>query len=225
MFEESDNRSTRQQMIALRERMVHDQLVRRGVRNEAVLAAMRTVPRHRFVPERNRAESYKDGPVPIGANQTISQPFIVASMTEHLELSPGSKVLEIGTGCGYQTAVLAEITDQVYSVERIASLHESAARLLAALGYHHVNLRLGDGSLGWSDAAPFDAIIVTAAAPDIPDTLVSQLADSGRMVLPLETTGGRQDLIKLTRTAGGIVREYLYEVRFVPMLGDIERGR
>jgi len=225
MFEKPAEANSEDRFAPRRRRMVTDQLVRRGIRDEAVLNAMRTVPRHRFIPERYRREAYKDGPVPIGANQTISQPYIVASMTEHLQLTPTSRVLEVGTGCGYQTAVLAEIAREVYSVERIPELHENARRLLDSLGYRDVNLRLGDGSHGWPEAAPFDAIIVTAAAPDIPDALVTQLVEGGRMVLPLEDVTGRQELIRLTYRGERIEREDLYEVRFVPMLGGIERGR
>jgi protein-L-isoaspartate(D-aspartate) O-methyltransferase len=210
--------------ISQRMRMVDDQLVRRGIKDAAVLSAMRTVLRHRFVPEQYRHEAYSDGPLPIGEGQTISQPYVVASMTELLELTPGDKVLEIGTGCGYQTAVLAEITDKVYTIEVIPELLERAEKLLHRLGYNKVKTRLGDGSLGWPEEAPFDAIIVTAAAPRIPDELVRQLSTGGRMVLPLITgMFNRQELVRIRKTAEGVKQETFYEVRFVPMRGKVER--
>ena len=199
--------------------MVSDQLIRRGIRNEDVLCAMRTVPRHRFIPDRMAGETYSDSPVPIGVGQTISQPFVVGSMTEHLALGPNDKVLEIGTGCGYQTAVLAEISRRVFSVEVLPELHDRAAAILRELQYDSVSLKLGDGSLGWPTEAPFDAIIITAAAPRVPDRLVDQLAPGGRMVYPLEIAPGRQELIKLTNAPDGLHEEHLYEVRFVPDAG------
>ncbi|RKX28869.1 MAG: protein-L-isoaspartate O-methyltransferase [Candidatus Zixiibacteriota bacterium] len=205
-------------------RMVDQQLARRDIRDNAVLAAMRAVPRHLFVPKKQRDEAYHDGPLSIGRGQTISQPYIVASMTEHLELTADSKVLEIGTGCGYQTAVLLEITEYVFSVERIESLFDNARKRLNKLGYSKVQMKLDDGSNGWPEEAPFDAIIVTAAAPHVPQTLVDQLADSGRMVIPVEKgTSGRQELIKLVKTSEGITERSLYEVRFVPLMGEIEK--
>jgi protein-L-isoaspartate(D-aspartate) O-methyltransferase len=223
MFTKDENGAGDVRFIAQRMRMVDDQLVRRGIRDAAVLAAMRVVPRHRFVPEQYRHEAYHDGPLPIGEGQTISQPFVVASMTEHLELQPDDKVLEIGTGCGYQAAVLAEITDDVCSLEVIPGLLERAREILKELGYDRVKTKLGDGSLGWPEEAPFDAIIVTAAPPRIPDALLEQLKEGGRMVLPL-TTGlfNRQDLVKVRKTKEGIEKEDLYEVRFVPMRGKVE---
>ncbi|MEA3340605.1 MAG: protein-L-isoaspartate(D-aspartate) O-methyltransferase, partial [Chloroflexota bacterium] len=199
------------------------QLAKRGITDAAVLAAMRTVPRHLFIPEQYRDAAYDDGPQSIGEGQTISQPYIVASMTEHLDLNRESKVLEIGTGCGYQTAILAEITRHVYSIERIAPLLLQANRLLDKLGYSSIHTKLDDGGLGWPEEAPFDAIIVTAAATRIPQTLVRQLAEDGRMVIPVETgVGGRQELIKVSRTAEGISEERLYEVRFVPLCTDVK---
>ncbi|HWR83390.1 MAG TPA: protein-L-isoaspartate(D-aspartate) O-methyltransferase [Candidatus Deferrimicrobium sp.] len=209
--------------ISQRLRMVDEQLVRRGVHDATVLAAMRTVPRHRFVTESYLAEAYSDGPLPIGHGQTISQPYVVASMTENLELDRRSKVLEIGTGSGYQTAILAEVAGKVFSIEVIPELFEQARRLLAELEYGGVEMRLGDGSLGWPEAAPFDAILVTAAAPKIPESLVEQLVEGGRMVLPLAVGGsGRQDLIKIRKRKEGIESQTLYEVRFVPMVGKVE---
>lgn len=204
-------------------RMVDRQLVRRGIRDEAVLNAMRIVPRHLFIPARYRDEAYHDGPVAIGHGQTISQPYIVASMTEHLGLEADSKVLEIGTGCGYQTAVLAEIAQSVFSIERIAYLLDDATALLNELGYTGAETKLGNGSEGWAEAAPFDAIIVTAGAPEVPPLLIDQLVEGGRMLIPVDRVDtGRQDLLKLIKTPSGLEREVLYEVRFVPLLGKIE---
>lgn len=201
--------------------MVLDQIAARGVTDQSVLAAMRTVPRHEFVPEPDRVEAYADGPLPIGREQTISQPYIVGSMTEMCRLHQTDTVLEIGTGCGYQTAVLAEIAEQVYSVERIGPLQDDARRHLARLGYRNVSLHVGDGFEGWPEHAPYDAIIVTAAAPRVPEKLVEQLAPGGRLVLPLVRSRGQQ-LVRFTRTEQGLEREEFYAVRFVPMLEDIE---
>ncbi len=204
-------------------RMVDRQLVRRGIRDAAVLDAMRTVSRHLFVPVQYQRDAYHDGPVAIGRGQTISQPYVVASMTEPLALKADSNVLELGTGRGYQTAVLAEITPSVFSIERIAELLAEARTRLNELGYVTIQTRLGDGSEGWATAAPFDAIIVTAAAPRVPHVLCDQLAEGGRMVLPVDRLGtGRQDLIRLTKTPTGIEQEVLYEVRFVPLLDNID---
>ncbi|MFQ6007650.1 MAG: protein-L-isoaspartate(D-aspartate) O-methyltransferase [Candidatus Zixiibacteriota bacterium] len=223
MSTKDENGAVDVRFISQRIRMVDDQLVRRGIKDAAVLNAMRTVPRHLFIPEQYRHEAYYDGPLPIGEGQTISQPFVVASMTEHLELEPGDKVLEIGTGCGYQAAVLAEITDKVWSIEMQSGLLNRAREILKELGYDRVKTKLGDGSLGWSEEAPFDAIIVTAAAPRIPDALLEQLKEGGRMVLPLITgMFNRQDLVKIRKTREGMEREVLYEVRFVPMRGKVE---
>jgi protein-L-isoaspartate(D-aspartate) O-methyltransferase len=206
-----------------RRRMVEEQIVRRGVHDTAVLEAVRKVPRHLFIPEKYRSAAYADGPQPIGEGQTISQPYIVASMTEELELAPGSKVLEIGTGSGYQTAVLAEIAAEVYTIEIIAPLADSAKRILNKLGYKNIFMRLGDGSRGWPEAAPFDGIIITAAAPRIPDALPEQLAESGRMIVPVgESVWVSQNLVKLRKTTRGIEKKVLYPVRFVAMHGEIE---
>lgn len=224
MFDRDENGTDDVRFISRRMRMVDEQLIRRGVRDATVLSAMRTVPRHLFVPEQYRSEAYNDGPLPIGEGQTISQPYVVASMTEHLELKPGNKVLEIGTGCGYQAAVLAEITDKVFSIEMIPQLLEKANKLLHQVGYDKVKTMLSDGSLGWPQEAPFDAIIVTAAAPKIPDTLIEQLVEGGRMVLPLIAGRfNRQDLVKIRKTKGVLEKEVLYEVRFVPMRGKVEQ--
>ncbi len=208
---------------SLREDMVRYQIARRGVKDKAVLDAMRTVPRHLFVPENLWHEAYEDGPLPIGCDQTISQPYIVASMTEELELTHHSRVLEIGTGSGYQAAVIAEIASEVYSIEIIPRLLERARSLLETLHYHNIHVKIGDGSLGWPEYAPFDAIILTAASPKIPPVLIEQLAPSGVMVLPLRGPMlDSQDLVKVRKTENGLERESLYGVRFVPMTGKIE---
>jgi len=207
----------------LREKMVEDQLRRRDVRDQLVLAAMGKVERHLFVPHKHRSRAYDDCPQAIGHDQTISQPYIVASMTEHLDIDSDSKVLEIGTGCGYQSAILAEIARKVYTIERIPQLYTTARRNLQQTGYRDIECRFGDGSAGWPEAAPFDGIIVTAAAPRVPEALFDQLAPQGVLVIPLEVGGlHHQDLIKFHRTPQGIVRETLYQVRFVPMRGDVE---
>ena len=224
MFNRKHSRTTDDAYRSQRLRMVDEQLAARGIRDNAVLAAMRTVPRHLFVPDKSRAQAYHDGPLSIGYGQTISQPYVVASMTEHLELQANSKVLEIGTGCGYQAAVLAEITHRVFTIEMVPELLQRTDKLLHQLGYGHIRTMLNDGSLGWAEEAPFDAIIVTAAAPRIPETLVEQLADGGRMVLPLSIGDfGRQDLIKVRKSRQGIEKQTLYEVRFVPMRGEVEQ--
>ncbi|MEW5994185.1 MAG: protein-L-isoaspartate(D-aspartate) O-methyltransferase [Candidatus Zixiibacteriota bacterium] len=211
--------------ISQRLRMVDQQLISRGIRDAAVLNAMRAVPRHKFVPEPYLPEAYADGPLPIGQGQTISQPFVVASMTEELELDRKSRVLEVGTGSGYQSAVLAEIAKDVYSMEVIPELIDGARQTLSELGYTNVHMRVGDGSVGWPEEAPFDGIIITAAAPRIPEKLVEQLVDGGRMILPLSVGSfGRQDLVKIRKKKEGLEQQVLYEVRFVPMVGQIEKN-
>lgn len=208
----------------LREQMVNEQLVERDITNKAVLSAMRTVPRHLFIPEEFQADAYKDGPLPIGYSQTISQPYIVASMTENLDLTHNSRVLEIGTGSGYQAAVLAEIVKEVYTIEIIPELLEKANELFKKLYYRNIITKLGDGSLGWKEHQPFDAIILTAAAPKIPEPLVEQLCKDGTMILPLKGKSfDNQDLIKVNRTPQGLMKESLYQVRFVPMHGEVEK--
>jgi len=205
-----------------RDRMVEQQLVARGIRNQAVLAAMRRVPRHRFVPGSYAEFAYEDGALPIGHSQTITQPYLVAFMTEALELKGDEKVLEIGTGSGYQAAVLAEIVRQVYTVEIVEPLAARAAETLAALGYRHVTVRAGDGYQGWPEQAPFDAIIVTAAPEHVPQPLLDQLKVGGRLILPV----GRffQDLVRYRRTKDGYERTELLPVRFVPMTGEPKAG-
>jgi protein-L-isoaspartate(D-aspartate) O-methyltransferase len=201
-----------------RERMVETQIVTRGVCDERVLEAMRKVPRHLFVDEALRDQAYSDHPLPIAENQTISQPYIVALMTESLELKGGEKVLEIGTGSGYQSAILAELADRVFSVERYPDLGHRANSILRKLGYTNIIIRVGDGTLGWPDDAPFDGVIVTAGTPQIPQPLIDQLAMGGRLVVPV---GDRfaQDLIQIRRVAEGIKKTNLGGVRFVNLVG------
>ncbi len=202
-----------------RERMVVDQLERRGIRDARVLRAMRKVPRHRFVDEALVGRAYGDYPLPIGEAQTISQPYMVALMTEALGLVGHERVLEIGTGSGYQTAVLAELCAKVFSVERIKGLADRAVGILDNLGYCNILVRVGDGSLGWRDEAPFDAILVTAGAPVIPEALIDQLDPKGRIVLPVGDASS-QVLRKGTRKDGGIHWTELGECVFVKLIGQ-----
>jgi len=203
-----------------RQRMVATQIRARGVSDEAVLETMETVPRHEFVLPRYLDQAYADHPLPIGYGQTISQPFIVAWMTELLELESGDKVLEIGTGSGYQAAVLAELTDEVYSVEIIEELAKSAEEKLNRLGYTQVKVKHADGYYGWEEHAPYDAIIVTCAPDHIPHPLVQQLKDGGRMVLPVGPPGGYQSLWLLTKQGDQVLSQNLGGVRFVPLTGE-----
>ncbi|HDI51088.1 protein-L-isoaspartate O-methyltransferase [candidate division KSB1 bacterium] len=205
----------------LREQMVKKQIQARGVTDEAVLKAMRKVPRHLFVPEMYRDMAYQDTPLPIGAGQTISQPYIVAYMTQALNLKGNEKVLEIGTGSGYQAAILAEIVDEVYTIEIIPELATRAARLLKKLKYDNIFVKQGDGYKGWPEYAPFDAIIVTAAPEQIPQPLIDQLKENGRMVLPVGNE--YQDLILVTKKDGKVHKQFLLPVRFVPMVGEAEK--
>ena len=205
-----------------RTRMVETQIVARGVRDPRVLAAMRKVPRHRFVDDGQRAQAYEDHPLPIPGNQTISQPYIVALMTELLELKPSSRVLEIGTGSGYQSAVLAELASQVYTIEIVPELARLAGSRLKDLGYGNVTVREGDGYRGWPEHAPFDGIIVTAAPERIPQPLLDQLAPGGIMVIPV---GGFFQELKVFRKSadGRITEKDILPVRFVPMTGEVEK--
>ncbi len=205
----------------LRERMVARQIAARGVRSERVLAAMRAVPRERFVPRRQEALAYEDSPLPIGDGQTISQPYIVAYMVEGLDLKGGEKVLEIGTGSGYAAAVLAEMGCEVYTIERLDSLATTAAAVLQELGYTKAHVRHGDGTLGWPEEAPFDGIVVAAAAPDVPEALKEQLKIGGHLVLPVGRGVGFQMLERITRISETeFVTEDLTAVRFVPLIGE-----
>ncbi|HTO13370.1 MAG TPA: protein-L-isoaspartate(D-aspartate) O-methyltransferase [Candidatus Binatia bacterium] len=201
-----------------RERMVEEQLAARGVTDPRVLAALRRVPRHRFVQEALRERAYGDHPLPIGEEQTISQPFIVGLMTSLLELTGQEKVLEIGTGSGYQTAVLAELARRVCSIERLPRLAERARATLEALGHDNVWVRVGNGTLGWPDQAPFDRIIVTAGGPAVPPPLVQQLAEGGRMVLPVGSADNQA--LTIVETVGGQVRSSTHsECKFVKLVG------
>ncbi|HEV2846676.1 MAG TPA: protein-L-isoaspartate(D-aspartate) O-methyltransferase [Thermoanaerobaculia bacterium] len=207
-----------------RRRMVEEQIRTRGVTSPKVLAAMKTVPRHLFVPEGERANAYADRPLPIGADQTISQPYIVALMTSLLDVQPGDRILEVGTGSGYQAAVLSRLARQVYSVEILEHLGNRARRTLSALGYNNVHVRVGDGYQGWPEEAPFDGIIVTAAPPRIPAPLLRQLKVGGKLVIPVGQ--GYQDLEVLTKRAdGGFDRTKVLPVRFVPMTGQAQNER
>lgn len=202
---------------AARQQMVEGQLRQRDIRDERVLQAMATVPRHLFVPPAWRSQAYDDGPLPIGEEQTISQPYIVAVMTESLRLKGTETVLEIGTGSGYQAAVLSVLAKKVYSIEIIPELAETARERLAALGYKNVEVIVGDGNLGWPQGSPYNVIIVTAAASQIPPVLIEQLAEGGRFVLPLEI-GSDQHLLRLQKVEGKITQEDLGLVRFVPLI-------
>jgi protein-L-isoaspartate(D-aspartate) O-methyltransferase len=201
-----------------REKMVKNQLIPRSISDQGVLEAMRKVPRHLFVEEALVGEAYNDHPLPIGHQQTISQPYIVALMTQALELTGKEKALEIGTGCGYQTAILAELSEKVYTVERIRPLMEEARTLLAKLNYKNIIFSAFDGTVGWREYEPFDAIMVTAGAGKIPQPLLDQLADGGRMIIPI---GDRmsQELIKITRDQNRYKKKYLGGCRFVDLIG------
>ena len=207
----------------LRQRMVDAQLRARGVADERVFNAMGRVPRHEFAPEPYRGEAYEDHPLPIAEGQTISQPYIVALMLEALALSPGDRVLEVGTGSGYVTALLAELAAQVISVERHAALADPARELIARMGYTNVRIIVGDGALGFPECAPYDAIIVSAAAPDVPPTLLAQLAEGGRMIIPIGPPDSQQ--LQLIRMVGGQPRITLRELcRFVPLISGEPTG-
>lgn len=201
--------------------MVRLQIAARGIRDRRVLDAMRQVPRHFFVPTSYSPEAYSDYPLPIGSGQTISQPFIVAYMVEALSLNGTERVLEIGTGSGYQTAILARLVSRVFSIERIAVLLEKARATLASLGVENTELRLGDGFSGWIEEAPFDAIVLSAAPRDIPQTLLAQMKDGGRLVGPFGGFGA-QTLVRVARRGAHFDTEVLLDVAFVPMLGGIE---
>jgi protein-L-isoaspartate(D-aspartate) O-methyltransferase len=202
-----------------RERMVRDQIMARGVSSQPVLSAMRKVPRHLFVEEALKPQAYEDHPLPIGQGQTISQPYVVAWMTELLDVMPGMKVLEIGTGSGYQTAVLAEMGAVVHSVERVPELHQLAKNRLAAMGYGNVHLKLDDGTLGWPEAAPFDRILVTAGGPKVPEPYIEQLEDPGLLVIPVGPERRSQVLTLVRKQDGKIGRKSVGQVMFVDLVG------
>ena len=213
----SQNKPVDNDYAELREKMVEEQIRKRGVKDKTVLAVMRKVPRHLFVDPDSMNAAYEDNAMPIQCDQTISQPYIVALMTELLELKTSSKVLEIGTGCGYQTAVLAEMVEQVYTVEIIPELAESASKRFRELGYQNINNRYGNGYYGWEKYAPYDRIIVTAAPKKLPNRLIKQLADGGLMIVPIGDY--HQDLVRIHRTEHGIECKNVSGVRFVPMTG------
>lgn len=198
------------------ENMVDTQIASRGIKDESVLRAMKQTPRHLFIPEHLHAQAYNDHPLPIGSGQTISQPYIVALMTEYLDLKGTERVLEIGTGSGYQAAILAHLVDTCYSLEVVKELAESSTDRLGRLGYQNVVVKWGDGYLGWPEHAPFDRIIITAAPPEIPEKLIEQLSVGGRMIVPV---GSRyQELILITKNRKGIQQKRIIPVRFVPMV-------
>lgn len=201
-----------------REKMVQNQLIPRGICDPRVLEVMGRVQRHLFVEEALEGEAYNDHPLPIGHRQTISQPYMVALMTEALQLTGNEKTLELGTGSGYQTAILAELSEKVHTVERIKPLMEKARTLLLELGYSNILFRAGDGTMGWKEFAPFDAIIVTAGAPKVPDPLLEQLADGGRLVVPIGNKYS-QDLIRITKKKDSFKQEDLGGCRFVDLIG------
>ncbi|MBN2040781.1 MAG: protein-L-isoaspartate(D-aspartate) O-methyltransferase [Spirochaetes bacterium] len=201
---------------SLREKMIRGQIESRGVRNSRVINAIRKVERHKFVPKQYLDEAYEDHPLPIGHDQTISQPYIVALMTELCELNGTERVLEIGTGSGYQAAVLSLLSKEVFTIEIIQALGKSAAEKLKELGYNNVTVKIGDGYKGWADKAPFDVIILTASPPEIPDALLAQLGEGGIIVAPVGDYN--QELIKIERVNGNFTKETVTYVRFVPMI-------
>ncbi len=209
--------------VAARQRMVAEQIERRGVKSPAVLEAMRKVPRHLFMPPDAREYAYDDRAISIGHGQTISQPYVVAFMTESLALKPTDRVLEIGTGSGYQAAILAELVKEVHTIEIVEALGKRAAEAFAAEGYKNINARIGDGYRGWPEAAPFDAIIVTCSPDAIPPPLVEQLAEGGRMIIPVGPEGHPQQLVLLRKADGKIEQKQILPVVFVPMTGEAER--
>jgi protein-L-isoaspartate(D-aspartate) O-methyltransferase len=211
------------EMARRRREMVESQIRSRGISDGRVLQAMAEVPRHLFVPAAVRGEAYEDYPLPIGSKQTISQPYIVALMTSLLELDGGERVLEIGTGSGYQAAVLSRIAREVYSVEILEPLSASARRTIGELGYSNIHLRVGDGWAGWKEAAPFDGILVTAAPEKVPQPLLDQLRVGGKLVIPVGSYF--QDLLVYTKTATGFEKKNVIPVRFVPMTGEAQKPK
>jgi protein-L-isoaspartate(D-aspartate) O-methyltransferase len=209
-----------------RDRMVREQIETRGISQPLVLDAMRSVPRHRFVPEDLLQSAYGDHPLPIGEGQTISQPYIVALMTDVIQLKPSDRVLEVGTGSGYQAAILSALAAQVYTIEIKQKLYLNALNLLNKLGYKNIECRHGDGYFGWPEAAPFDAIMITAAVDHIPPPIVKQLRDGGRLVLPLGSPFGYQNLVLLTKQGEDVAVKQITGVLFVPMTGQaMQKGR
>jgi len=211
---------TRRDYAEARGAMVAHQLKARDITDPRVLAAMGKVPRHRFVPDYLAPLAYGDHPLPIGQGQTISQPYIVALMSQWAAVKPGDRVLEVGTGSGYQAAILAELTDKVFTIELLPELAQQAAERLKILGYYQVKVKTGDGYRGWPEAAPFDAILVTAAAPQVPPALTAQLKEGGRLVIPLGEAGGDQTLVRLRKVKGELKEEERLPVRFVPLVRE-----
>ncbi len=208
--------------LGLQNKMVDEQMVARGIRDERVTAAFRKIPRHFFVPEEHWAEAYRDKPVPIGQGQTISQPYMAALMTEALEIEPGHKILEVGTGSGYQAAILCELGAQVFSIEIIPELSSCAAENLKRAGCVSVRLKVGDGRAGWQEHSPFDGVIVTCAPRTIPEALVDQLKEEGRLVIPVGEEGHVQELHVMRKRNGRMRDKSTLPVRFVPMKGERE---
>lgn len=203
--------------------MVKEDLRNRGINDKAVLSAMLEVPRHLFVEEQFTEDAYSDHPLPIKEHQTISQPYIVALMTQSAKLKPTDRVLEVGTGSGYQAAVLSKIVKEVYTVEIVKPLAKEAEERLRKLGYKNVHVKQADGYKGWEEYAPFDAIIITAAAPKVPEPLINQLKMEGTLVMPLGENWFAQELVRLTKQANGLKEEYIAGVRFVPMTGEVRK--
>ncbi len=214
---------TQEEFAQQREQMVETQLKSRDIQNERVLEAMKKVPRHLFMPASVRQYAYIDSPVPIGQGQTISQPYIVGLMTQTVDPKPGDRALEVGTGSGYQAAVLGELVQEVYTIEIIPDLAEKAEKALAESGYDNVEVRQGDGYQGWPERAPFDIILITAAPEEIPQPLIDQLAEGGRLVVPLGAEGTIQTLTLVTKVEGEVKRTYVTDVRFVPMTGEVQQ--
>ncbi|MCP5464922.1 MAG: protein-L-isoaspartate(D-aspartate) O-methyltransferase [Deltaproteobacteria bacterium] len=202
-----------------RKRMIQEQIVDRGVRDQAVLAAMQKIHRHDFVDDALKAQAYRDAPLNIGEGQTISQPYIVALMTQSLKTNKDHKVLEIGTGCGFQTSILSELAGKVYTIERIRGLGLQARKRFKDYGLRNIVMRVGDGSKGWEEAAPFDRIIVTCASPKVPERLLEQLNIGGVMVVPVSQKEGHQNLLRITKTKEGLKTENLGECHFVKLIG------
>ncbi len=216
---------TQEEFAQQREEMVETQLKNRDISNELVLEAMRKVPRHLFMPASVRQYAYIDSPVPIGEGQTISQPYIVGLMTQTVDPRPGDRALEVGTGSGYQAAVLGELVQEVYTIEIVPVLAERAGKVLSESGYDNVEVRLGDGYQGWPEKAPFDIILITAAPEEIPQPLIDQLAEGGRLVVPVGPQGEIQTLTLVTKEKGEVKRAYITDVRFVPMTGEVQQLR
>lgn len=220
-----DSRQDEKAFARARAAMVEEQVAARGIRNAAVLEALRTVPRHLFVPPAYRGEAYEDYPLPIGEGQTISQPFIVGLMTQSLDLRKREKVLEVGTGSGYQAAVLSLLAGEVFTIEINEDLARRAADTLKSLGYGNVRVKCGDGFFGWEEAAPFDAVIVTCAVDRVPPPLLDQLREGGRLVIPLGNARTYQTLTLITKRHGRAVVRRIIDVRFVPMTGEVQKKR